>query len=143
MRDQRCDTAVLLGKRAQILRSAALPPTARGVPPPARHRAARRPEGRLPWRLAAFWRALGAAGARRGHIFFTLNLSYTALSTSMCVSSTGCATLTALLKTGRAHSSTLRSSQVPHEPAHTWCMKLGLDSHSPASACARYGAGGR
>ena len=25
MRDQRCDTAVLLGKRAQILRSAALP----------------------------------------------------------------------------------------------------------------------
>ena len=51
--------------------------------------------------------------------------------------------LTTLLKTGRAHSSTLRSSQVPHEPAHTWCMKLGLVSHSPASACARYGAGGR
>ena len=59
MRDQRFDTAVLLGKRAQILRSAALPPTVRGVPPPARHRAARRPEGRLPWRPFG---ALGAAG---------------------------------------------------------------------------------
>ena len=57
MRDQPFGTAVLLGKRAQILRSAALPPTVRGVPPPARLRAARQPEERLP-----FARALGGGG---------------------------------------------------------------------------------
>ena len=65
MRDQRFDTAVLLGKRAQILRSAALPPTVRGVPPPARHRAARRPEGRLPW--GGLLARSAPRGARRGH----------------------------------------------------------------------------
>ena len=38
----------VLGKRVQILRSAALPPTLRGVPPRARHHAERPPEERLP-----------------------------------------------------------------------------------------------
>lgn len=68
MRDQRFDTAVLLGKRAQILRSAALPPTVRGVPPPARHRAARRPEGRLPYRA----RVGGEARTQSCSFFATL-----------------------------------------------------------------------
>jgi hypothetical protein len=60
MRDHPFGTAVLLGKRAQILRSAALPPTVRGVPPPARLRAARQPEERLPYS-----RALGAGREAR------------------------------------------------------------------------------
>ena len=67
MRNQRLDTAVLLGKRAQILRSAALPPTVRGVPPPARHRAARPPEERLPFSWLFGARA-ARRGARRGHV---------------------------------------------------------------------------
>ena len=91
---------------------------------------------------AAFWRARRGGG--RGADTLTQSFVHCAKHEYVCLEYWVRHThLTTLLKTGRAHSSTLRSSQVPHEPAHTWCMKLGLDSHSPASACARYGAGGR